>query len=120
MSTRTERFIGRRIASLTQDKRITHESLRDFVASLERNDDVVRVADPVDPELEVTELCLRSIKRDGPALYFESPVGSKIPMLGNVYGSERRVAAAIGLGGPQDFRNFGKDLAWLKSPAITE
>ena len=70
MSTRTERFIGRRIASLTQDKRITHESLRGFVASLERHDDVVRVAEPVDPELEVTELCLRSIKRYGPALYF--------------------------------------------------
>jgi 4-hydroxy-3-polyprenylbenzoate decarboxylase len=118
MSSLTERFIGRRIASLTKDERVTHESLRDFVASLEQHGDVARIADPVSPELEVTELCLRSIKRDGPALYFESPVASDIPVVGNVYGSERRVAAAIGLGSPEEFRNFGEDLAWLKSPQL--
>ena len=118
MSSRTERFIARRIASLARDDRAAHDSLRDFLASLEQHNDLVRIAQPVNPELEVTELCLRSIRRDGPALYFESPVASDMPLVGNVYGSERRVAAAIGLTSPQQFRAFGKDLAWLKSPQL--
>ena len=61
---------------------MSHESLRDFVRSLEREGDLKRVPFPVDPRFEMTDLCQRSLKAGGPALLFEQPAGSGIPVLG--------------------------------------
>lgn len=95
---------------------MTHASLRDFVRELERSGDLKRVPFPVDPRLEMTELCQRSLKAGGPALWFEQPRGSAIPVLGNLFGTPRRVAAALGYENVAQFREIGETLAFLREP----
>ncbi|HEX2492198.1 MAG TPA: 3-octaprenyl-4-hydroxybenzoate decarboxylase, partial [Steroidobacter sp.] len=70
-----------------------YASLREFIYALERRGDLRRVPMAVDPRLEMTELCRRSLVNDGPALLFEQPCGSSTPVLGNLFGASRRVAA---------------------------
>lgn len=94
------------------------KSIRDFIAYLEIQGALKRVQIEVDPCLEVTELCLRSRRSEGPALLFENIKGSKVPLLGNLFGSEQRVAMALGKKTALDFRSLGETLAFLKTPAL--
>src|SRR5713226_7957576 len=70
--------------------------LREWIALLEREGELVRVATEVDPYLEVTEIVDRTVKRGGPALLFERPRGSEHALLVNQFGSERRMCLAFG------------------------
>src|SRR5215208_351025 len=70
-------------------------SLRDWVAVLEREGELVRVNAEVDPDLEITEIADRTVKAGGPALLFTNPKGSKHPLLINQFGSERRMCLAF-------------------------
>jgi 4-hydroxy-3-polyprenylbenzoate decarboxylase len=69
--------------------------LRDWVALLEREGELVRVGAEVDPELEITEIVDRTVKAGGPALLFEHVKGSKLPLLINQFGTERRMCLAF-------------------------
>ena len=53
--------------------------LREWIALLEREGELVRVGAEVDPKLEVTEIVDRTVKAGGPALLFERPKGSDHP-----------------------------------------
>ena len=70
--------------------------LRQFLAFLEERGELVRVREPVDPNLEITEITDRTTKGGGPALLFENVRGSRLPVAINVYGSEQRMAWALG------------------------
>ncbi len=97
-----------------------YRDLRDFVARLERAGELKRVAAEVDPRLEMTEICDRVLKAGGPAVLFERPKGHTIPVLGNLFGTTRRVALALGADEGADplarLRDVGKLLAFLKEP----
>src|SRR4051794_27438469 len=69
--------------------------LREWIALLEREGELVRVSAEVDPHLEVTEIVDRVVKSGGPALLFERPVGSSHPLLVNQFGTERRMCLAF-------------------------
>jgi 4-hydroxy-3-polyprenylbenzoate decarboxylase len=71
--------------------------LRDWIALLEREGELVRVSAEVDPDLEITEIADRTVKAGGPALLFEHPKGSEHPLLINQFGSERRMCLAFGV-----------------------
>src|ERR687885_1192615 len=71
--------------------------LREWIARLEREGELVRVAAEVDPELEITEITDRTVKAGGPALLFEHVKGSKHPLLINQFGTERRMCLALGV-----------------------
>ena len=71
--------------------------LRDWIALLEREGELVRVAAEVDPHLEVTEIVDRVVRAGGPALLFERPAGSAHPLLINQFGTERRMCLAFGV-----------------------
>ena len=71
--------------------------LRAWIALLEREGELVRVAAEVDPHLEVTEIVDRTVKAGGPALLFERPKGSSHPLLINQFGTERRMCLAFGV-----------------------
>jgi 4-hydroxy-3-polyprenylbenzoate decarboxylase len=71
--------------------------LREWIALLEREGELTRVAAEVNPELEITEIADRAVKAGGPALLFEHPKGSKLPLLINQFGSERRICLALGV-----------------------
>src|SRR4051794_3434526 len=69
--------------------------LREWIALLEREGELVRVATEVDPHLEVTEIVDRTVKAGGPALLFETPKGARHALLVNQFGTERRMAMAF-------------------------
>ena len=71
--------------------------LRAWIAHLEREGELVRVAAEVDPHLEITEIVDRTIKAGGPALLFENPRGASHPLLINQCGTERRMCMACGV-----------------------
>jgi len=97
-----------------------YRDLRDFLSQLERSGELKRVLAEVDPNLEMTEVCSRVLESDGPALLFENPKGHTIPVLGNLFGTTRRVALAMGAdpgANPLDaLRDVGVLLAFLKEP----
>jgi len=76
---------------------MAHNDLRDFIQVLEKAGELKRIPFEVDPRLEITEFADRSVKRGGPALLFERPKGSRIPLLINAYASERRMQLALGV-----------------------
>ncbi|MDE1820499.1 MAG: menaquinone biosynthesis decarboxylase [Euryarchaeota archaeon] len=72
------------------------KNLGEFLRALESQGDLVRVRSQVASRLEITEIALRALRRDGPALLFENVGGSKIPVAINVLASPRRIASALG------------------------
>lgn len=72
------------------------QGIRAFVEKLEAAGELRRIRVPVSPELEITEITDRITKAGGPALLFEQ-TGTAFPLLINAYGSERRMALALGV-----------------------
>ena len=93
-----------------------YRDLRDFLDGLERDGELVRVRHPVSPRLEMTEVCDRTLRRGGPALLFEQPTGHTMPVLGNLFGTARRVARGMGAEDTEALRETGRLLAFLKEP----
>lgn len=73
-------------------------NLKEFLERLESENDLHRIKAEIDPVLEVTEITDRVTKAGGPALLFENPKGSKIPLAINLLGSKRRLHLALGVG----------------------
>ena len=93
------------------------KDLREFISLLEREDELKRISTAVDPHLEVTEIADRTLRAGGPALLFENPKGSSIPLLANLFGTTRRIALAMGQQDTGGLREVGRLLAFLKEPA---
>lgn len=93
-----------------------YRDLRDFLAGLEARGELKRISTAVDPNLEITEVCDRTLRCKGPALLFENPTGSDIPLLGNLFGTPERVAYGMGEDSVEALREVGKLLAFLKEP----
>ena len=93
-----------------------YRDLREFMAHLERQGELKRITAPVDPHLEMTEICDRVLRAGGPALLFERPKNAQIPVLGNLFGTTRRVALAMGAEDLAALREIGHTLAFLKEP----
>jgi 4-hydroxy-3-polyprenylbenzoate decarboxylase len=93
-----------------------YKDLREFIDLLQVQGELVRVQPEVDPHLEVTEICDRVLQDEGPALLFENPIGSDIPLLGNLFGTTRRVALGMGQDSMAHLREVGELLAYLKEP----
>ncbi len=74
---------------------MAYRDLRDFLAKLEKAGELVRIGVEVDPVLEITEITDRVTKAGGPALLFEKPKGSRIPVAINLLGSQRRLNLAL-------------------------
>jgi len=93
-----------------------YKDLRDFIAQLEQQGQLKRVVTEVDPNLEMTEICDRVLRAGGPAILFENPKGSDIPVLANLFGTPERVAMGMGESSVEALREVGKLLAMLKEP----
>ena len=93
-----------------------YRDLREFMAHLERQGELKRITTPVDPHLEMTEICDRVLRAGGPALLFERPKNAQIPVLGNLFGTTRRVALGMGAEDLAALREIGHTLAFLKEP----
>jgi len=93
-----------------------YRDLRDFIALLEQRGQLKRVSVEVDPCLEMTEICDRTLKAGGPAILFENVKGHDMPVLGNLFGTPERVALGMGQESVTALREVGKLLAMLKEP----
>jgi 4-hydroxy-3-polyprenylbenzoate decarboxylase len=93
-----------------------YHDLRDFIKQLEKQGELKRITVEVDPYLEMTEICDRTLKQGGPALLFENPKGANIPVLANLFGTPRRVAMGMGAESVDELRGIGELLAYLKEP----
>jgi len=105
---------------------MAYRSLRDFIASLEAAGELVRVKEPVSTVLEMTEICTRLLAEGGPAVLFENVLKadgtvSDMPCLANLFGTVKRVAMGVTLGGHprttgEELREVGELLAFLRQP----
>ena len=93
-----------------------YKDLRDFIKQLEVQGELVRVTQEVDPNLEMTEICDRTLKAGGPAILFENPKGFDTPVLANLFGTPKRVAMGMGEESVEALREVGELLAFLKEP----
>jgi 4-hydroxy-3-polyprenylbenzoate decarboxylase len=90
--------------------------LREWIALLEREGELVRVTAEVDPHLEMTEIVDRTVRAGGPALLFERPRGSAIPLLINQFGTERRMCLAFGVERLDDIAEKLGDILEMQPP----
>ncbi|HQB37428.1 MAG TPA: UbiD family decarboxylase [Bacteroidales bacterium] len=72
-----------------------YSGLSSFIDSLEKSEELLRIKTYADPVLEITEITDRVTKSGGKALLFENN-GTAFPLLINAYGSDKRMAMAIG------------------------
>jgi len=99
-----------------------YKDLRDFVAQLEAQGELKRVAQPISPRLEMTEICDRILRDGGPAVLFTKPRDEgrdaiyNVPVLANLFGTTRRVALGMGAESLADLRDIGRVLSVLKEP----
>ncbi len=93
-----------------------YTDLRDFIDHLEQRGQLKRISVEVDPVLEMTEICDRVLRAGGPAILFENPKGSDIPVLANLFGTAQRVAFGMGEESVEALREVGQLLAYLKEP----
>lgn len=93
-----------------------YKDLRDFIARLEEQGELVRVKQPISTKLEMTEIADRTLRAGGPAILFENPEGFDIPVLANLFGTPKRVAMGMGQTDVSELREVGKLLAFLKEP----
>ena len=105
---------------------MAYRSLREFIDQLEKQGELVRVTEPVSTVLEMTEIATRLLGRGGPAVLFENPIRadgerSDMPCLVNLFGTVKRVAMGVTLGGEPrttagELREVGEILAFLRQP----
>jgi len=101
---------------------MAYQNLRDFVARLEREQELKRIAEPVDVDLEITEITDRVSKAGGPALWFERPRSARdgrqyaIPLLINTLGTKRRLEIALDAGSIDEVAGRIDELLDMKPP----
>lgn len=81
-----------RDAAFRTEFTMQYKDLRDFISQLEKRGDLKRVSAAVSPNLEMTEICDRLLRDEGPAVLFERPRHDngdiyKVPVLANLFGA---------------------------------
>lgn len=87
-----------------------YKNIRGFIKALEEKRQIKYISAEVSPDLEITEIADRIVKRDGPALFFENVKGSKFPLLIGAFGTYERMAMALGV---EKLDDLGKDIEKL-------
>jgi 4-hydroxy-3-polyprenylbenzoate decarboxylase len=92
------------------------KDLRDWIRMLDEAGELARVSVEVDPHLEITEVTDRTTKAGGPALLFEHPTGSQLPVLTNQFGSDKRICMAFGVDSLDEVATKISDILELQPP----
>jgi 4-hydroxy-3-polyprenylbenzoate decarboxylase len=95
---------------------VAYRDLRDFINKLEKNDELRRISVEVDPVYEITEISDRTVKSDGPALLFERPKGSRVPVVTNLVGTEKRMCMALEVDALEDVADRVHSFIDMQSP----
>jgi 4-hydroxy-3-polyprenylbenzoate decarboxylase len=91
--------------------------LASFLVELDRRKDLVRLTDPLSPDLEIAAVIDRVSKSPGggPGLVFERPSGFSIPVAANVFGSLSRICLALGV---RDLEELVHEIEELTTPPM--
>jgi 4-hydroxy-3-polyprenylbenzoate decarboxylase len=81
------------------------DDIRELIQVLENANELKRIKTEVDTNLEIAEILRRAMYQNGPALLFENVKGYDIPILGNAFGSMKRLELALET---NDFTEIGK------------
>ncbi len=94
-------------------------NLQEFIRALEREGELVRVKERLSPILEITEVIDRVSKMPGggKALLFENVEGYDIPIVANLFGSERRIKMALGY---ENLEDIGWKLYRILRPEVPQ
>ena len=90
--------------------------LRGFIKILEERGQLRRISAPVDPDLEIAEICNRMLQKGGPGLLFENVKGASFPVAVNLMGTVERICWAMNMEHPLELEDLGKKLAMLQQP----
>src|SRR3954452_5367898 len=92
-----------------------YDDLQSFLAALESAGELRRVTVPVDPTLEVSEIVTRTVRAGGPALLFERPTRGEMPIAITLFGTQRRMAMALGV---ERLDEIGRRIGELVKPEL--
>jgi len=92
------------------------QDMRAFIKTLEAKGLLKRITAEVSSDLEMTEICDRTLRMAGPALLFENVRGNSMPVLANLFGTSERIALGMGRESSDELREIGTLLAYLKEP----
>lgn len=95
---------------------MSYQDLSEFLSALEKAGELKRIPFEVDPHLEITEFADRAVKTGGPALLFEKPKGSSIPLAINLFSSDRRMEIALGVNSLDEIAERITDYLGMKMP----
>lgn len=95
---------------------MAYRDLREFIRRLEKEGELKRISVEVDPVLEIAEITDRVTKAAGPALLFERPKGSRVPLAINLLGSHRRVNIALEVENLDEIANRVKSFLDIQTP----
>jgi 4-hydroxy-3-polyprenylbenzoate decarboxylase len=101
-----------------QVNRKAWDNLQQFSRELQATGQLESVTEPVSSRLEVTELCHRSLVGNGPALLFRDIEQHDMPVLGNLFGTQQRILAALELESREELRELGREFAFLRNPSL--
>lgn len=94
---------------------MAYRDLRDYMSKLEKLGELARIKVPVDPNLEITEIADRVVKKGGPALLFEKVKGSPFPLVINLFGTPKRMKLALG---EDDLEEIGREMVDIIEPEL--
>ena len=95
---------------------MAYRDLREFIRRLEREGELKRISVEADPVLEITEITDRVTKAGGPALLFERPKGSRVPVAINLLGSHRRLNLALEVDSLEEIADRVKSFLDVQTP----
>ena len=95
---------------------MSYLDLSEFLSALDKAGELKRIPFEVDPHLEITEFADRAVKSGGPALLFEKPKGSAIPLAINLFSSDRRMEIALGVNSLDEIADRITEYLGMKMP----
>src|SRR6516162_1291940 len=104
--------------TITDSSSMAYRDLREFIRALEDKRELKRIPFEVDPILEITEFADRAVKQGGPALLFEKPKGSRVPVLINSFASMRRMEIALEVASVEEISARIVELLEMRMPEV--
>jgi 4-hydroxy-3-polyprenylbenzoate decarboxylase len=71
--------------------------LRDFVAYLKKHGELLTLSAPLDPRFEISTILSELGKKEAPAILFKKVKGYPFPVVGNLFGTKKRLSIALGV-----------------------
>ena len=97
---------------------MANKGIKSFIQTLKAEGDLISISTPLDPKYEISAVISELGKKDRPALLFEKVKGHRLPVLGNLLGTRKRLSLALGIEPERLFDEFPKRMERRLSPAL--